>query len=185
MSVVPVLTVALSEIAADTQLRRAVMDRIGGCDDIAESEAALLQPDLPGPVSLLERAALAHHIAALMQHEGLAGRYACRLADVAAPHDPVPGLIMIETTRAAALFPDPHRISPPRRAIIGDRLAAAFQHIHAALAGHGRARGYPTGWDRDGTEVLSRILSLVSFQARLLTGLRQCGSARRRLGSDF
>ncbi|MFN3526090.1 MAG: hypothetical protein ACK4YU_08355 [Paracoccus sp. (in: a-proteobacteria)] len=169
---------ALSEIAADAPLRRAVMERIGTCDDIADREQALLMPDVPGPVSLLERAALAHHVAALMQNDQLAGRYARKLKKVAAPQDPVPGLILIETSRAASLFPDPHRISGPRRALIGDRLDAAFRYVHAALAGHGRARAYPAGWDRDSTEILSRILTMVSFQTRLLTGLRQCAATR-------
>lgn len=181
----PVLTAALSQIAADAPLRRAVMERIGSCDDIADSEAALLMPDLPAPVSLLERAALAYHAAALLGHEGLTDRYAGQLHKVAGPQDVSPDLIVIETARAAALFPDPHRISAPRRVAIGDRLAAGFQHLHAALSGQGRARAYPVGWDRDATRILSRILTMVSFQARLLTGLRQCAEARRHLLADL
>lgn len=179
-----VLTTALSEIAADTLLRRAVMERIGSCDDIADSEAALLMPDTPGLVSLMERAALAHHVAALLGHDGLTNRYAQQLHKVAAPQDVAPDLIVIETARAAAVFPDLHRISAPRRVAIGDRLAAGFQHVHAALSGQGRARAWPVGWDRAGVDVLSRILTMVSFQARLLTGLRQCADARRHLLAD-
>ena len=179
-----VLTAALSEIAEDSLLRRAVMDRIGSCDDIAESEAALLMPDSPGPVSLLERAALAHHVAALLGHDGLTDRYARQLRGVAAPQDAAADLILIETARAAAVFPDLHRISAPRRMAIGDRLVAGFRHVHAALSGQGRVHARPVGWDRAGVGILSRILTMVSFQARLLTGLRQCADARRPLLAD-
>lgn len=181
----PVLTAALSEIAADAPLRRAVMERIGSCDDIADSEVALLMPDVPGPVSLLERAALAHHVAALLKHDTLTDRYARQLHEVAAPQDVAPELIVIETSRAASVFPDPHRISAPRRVAIGERLAVAFVYLHTALSGQGRVRAYPVGWDRDATEILSRILTMVSFQARLLTGLQQCADARRHLLADL
>lgn len=176
-----VLTAALSEIAVDAALRRAVMDRIGTCDEIADSEAALLMPEAPGPVSLLERAALAHHVAALLGHDGLTDRYARQLRRVAAPQDAASDLIVIETARAAAVFPDLHRISAPRRVAIGDRLVAGLQHVHAALSGRGRPRARPSGWDRAGVDVLARIVTLVSFQARLLTGVRQCADARRHL----
>lgn len=165
--------------AADAALRRAVMDRIGDLEAISTTEDHLLRPAQEGPVSAFERLAVAFHVAALLGHGDLKAGYQRALADVASPGDLRVEQVRIETLRAAAVFPDSYRVDGPGGALLGDRLVSAFAYVRGALSGWGHARALPRGWDREGAEVISRILSLVSFRARTLESLRLCAEARR------
>lgn len=167
--------------AADAALRRAVLDRIGDIDAVSTSEGKLLRPEQEGPVSTFERLAIAFHVAVLLGHEGMQSAYFRALAETVSQGDVRLEQVRIETLRAAAVFPDPYRVDGLGRALLGDRLASAFAYAHGALAGRGHARALPRGWDRDGAAVISRILSIVSFRARMLGSLRLCAEARRSL----
>lgn len=149
-------------------------------EDVAiDSEAQLIAPQRPGLVSNLERVAIAHHVAALLGDSDLEHRYRRVLAEVSAGDDAIVALVLLETARAATAFPARYRISDARRAVIGDRLAEAFGHVHAVLSGAGRVRALPQGWDREGVEILASIVSLVRLKAQVLTEVRQHAEARR------
>lgn len=64
---------------------------------------------------------------------------------------------------------------------MGDRLASAFRYVQASLAGDLRQARIPRGWNLESADILSRLLTLVAFQARLLAGLEQFAAADRPL----
>ena len=71
-----------------------------------------------------------------------------------------------------------HRIAAPTRAVLGPRLAAAFEHAHM-LVFHPRDSAPPylqalldAGWSTTGIVVLSQLVAFLSYQIRVVAGLR-------------
>ncbi|WP_295048280.1 hypothetical protein [uncultured Paracoccus sp.] len=170
-----------SALGLDADLRAALMARLGDLDQDGFTEAELLSPETPGAVSLTERRAVAYHAAVLLGDGVLAARYRGLLVQGIGQDSALWDEIDIETRRAAALFPEPAVPGPASRAIIGDRLAGAFGYVQASLAGDMRAARIPRGWTAAEADILSRLLTLVAFQARLLAGLQQVAAADRPL----
>ena len=71
-----------------------------------------------------------------------------------------------------------HRIAAPTRAALGARLAAAFEHAHM-LVFHPRDSAPPylqalldAGWSITGIVVISQLVAFLSYQIRVVAGLR-------------
>jgi len=71
-----------------------------------------------------------------------------------------------------------HRIAAPTRAALGPRLASAFEHTHM-LVFHPRDSAPPylqslidAGWSTTGIVVLSQLVAFLSYQIRVVAGLR-------------
>jgi CMD domain protein len=71
-----------------------------------------------------------------------------------------------------------HRIAAPTRAALGVRLAAAFEHMHM-LVFHPRDSAPPylqalldAGWSTTGIVVISQLVAFLSYQIRVVAGLR-------------
>jgi CMD domain protein len=71
-----------------------------------------------------------------------------------------------------------HRIAAPTRAALGARLAAAFEHTHM-LVFHPRDSAPPylqalldAGWSTTGIVVISQLVAFLSYQIRVVAGLR-------------
>jgi CMD domain protein len=71
-----------------------------------------------------------------------------------------------------------HRIAPPTRSALGSRLAAAFEHAHM-LVFHPRDAAPPylqalldAGWSTTGIVVISQLVAFLSYQIRVVAGLR-------------
>jgi len=71
-----------------------------------------------------------------------------------------------------------HRIAAPRRDALGPRLAAAFEHTHM-LVFHPRDSAPPylqalldAGWSTTGIVVVSQLVAFLSYQIRVVAGLR-------------
>lgn len=175
------ITSRFSALALGADLRAALLDRLGDLDQDGFTEAELLSPAAPGPVSMTERRALACHAAVLLGDAVLTARYRGLLIQDLGQDSALWHEIDIETRRAAALFPEPAVPGPASRAIIGDRLADGFRYVQAALAGDLRGARIPRGWSAESADILSRLLTLVAFQARLLAGLGQFAAADRPL----
>lgn len=154
-------------------LRAALAARLADLDQEGFTEAELLSPAFPGTVSLIERRAIAFHAAALLDDPVLALRYRAMLDESIHDGGTLLAEIDIETRRAAAAFPAQVGPSPASCAIIGDHLAEAFRFVRATLAGHHRAARPPRNWDRAAADILSRLLTMVVFQARLQAELTQ------------
>ncbi|WP_043625990.1 CMD domain protein [Nonomuraea candida] len=149
---------------------------------------ALFSPDDEGEVTLVERDAVAAFVTGLHRDAAVARFYAGRLAELA------PGLLKaveaeVEAGRATgpygvydgALAAESvegprYRASDP--AALGARLTAAFEHAHLLvfrpreagrddLAALARA-----GWSTTGIVTLSQLVAFLSFQVRVISGLR-------------
>ena len=153
---------------------------------------ALLLPLAPGDVSHAERfavaayvaglhrapATVAHYAAGLLEHggpalaEAVAQAVAQTLAEGPTGRFP-PGPLSVEDVPAPVFA-----LSAPVAAALGTRLEAAFAHAHF-LVFHPRdasaERFHPlteAGWTVDALVTLSQLVSFLSFQIRVIAGLR-------------
>jgi CMD domain protein len=166
----------------------------------AQAEAsfrALFEPEDFGEVSATERFALAVFVTGLHSNAESAAFYAERLA-ATGPSPALPAAIDAAIAVAAARGPygrypagplsredtpgPSYRIGPETRRILGERLAAAFDHAHL-LVFHPRDAAPATlealldaGWSTTQIVTLSQIIAFLSFQIRVAAGLRVLAS---------
>jgi CMD domain protein len=153
---------------------------------------ALFTPEKPGTVSAQERFAVAVFVASLHGATAIAARYAERLAESGAstalkgavdaavaesktsgPYGSYPSGPLSRENAAGLSY----RVGAMRQAL-GPRLAAAFEHVHM-LVFHPRDAAPPSlqalldaGWSTTDIVTLSQIVAFLSFQIRVVTGLR-------------
>jgi CMD domain protein len=154
---------------------------------------ALFAPEAPGNVTAEERFAVGGFVAGLHADAPIAAHYAARLAESGASTalaDAV-GAAIAEAgasgpygrypagplSREDAAGPSYHMGAATRRAL-GPRLAAAFEHAHM-LVFHPRDAAPPAlqalldaGWSTTDIVTLSQIVAFLSFQIRVVAGLR-------------
>ena len=154
---------------------------------------ALFTPQAPDDVTAHERFAVGTFVAGLHGATAIAAVYAKRLAESGAPpalRDAVDAAIKEATThgpygsypagplsREDATGPVYRVGAVPRRAL-GARLTAAFEHTHM-LVFHPRDAAPPSlqalldaGWSTTDIVTLSQIVAFLSFQIRVVIGLR-------------
>ena len=162
------------------------------------SYRALFAPELPGNVTATERFAVAAFVTGLHGGAETAAFYAASLAAGGAS----PELRRaIETAIAAAKGQGPygsfpagplsredapgpaHRVAAVTRTALGSRLAAAFDHMHL-LVFHPRDASpaalqalLDAGWSTTDIVTLSQIAAFLSFQIRVVAGLRALAAA--------
>lgn len=157
------------------------------------SYRALFAPETLGDVDAAERFAVAVFVAGLHGATAMAGFYASGLAASGAPAS-LQGAIDAAIAEAKGQGPygsypagplsrentagPIYRAGTATRAALGPRLAAAFEHVHM-LVFHPRDADPPalqalldSGWSTDGIVTLSQLVAFLSFQIRLVTGLR-------------
>ena len=154
---------------------------------------ALFAPEKPGNVSLVERFAVGTFVAGLHGAAEIAGRYAARLDETSAsaalkqaveaavaeagargPYGTYPpGPLSREDTAGPV-----YRVAAASRGALGPRLTAAFEHVHM-LVFHPRDAApaslqalLDAGWSTTDIVTLSQIVAFLSFQIRVVTGLR-------------
>ena len=154
---------------------------------------ALFEPDEPGDIAVAERFAVGAFIAGLHGDRDTAAFYAERLAAAGATAA-VGKAVDAAIAEAAARGPYGHypggplsrentngptyRPSASTRDALGPRLAAAFEHVHL-LVFHPRDAQpaalqalLDAGWSTTAVVTLSQITAFLSFQVRVLAGLR-------------
>jgi CMD domain protein len=162
------------------------------------SYRALFAPEIPGEVSATERFAVAAFVTGLhgggetaaFYSAGLAAsgasaelRRAIDTAIVAAkgqgPYGSFPaGPLSRENTTGPT-----HRVAPEIRPVLGPRLAAAFEHMHLLVfhprdAAPAALQGLlDAGWSTTDIVTLSQIAAFLSFQIRVVAGLRALAGA--------
>jgi len=154
---------------------------------------ALFAPDKPGNVTAQERFALGAFVSALHGATAIAAAYAARLSESGAPaalkdaldaadaeaktsgpYGRYPaGPLSREDTAGAS-----YRVGAAARRPLGPRLVAAFEHTHM-LVFHPRDATpaalqalLDAGWATTDIVTLSQIVAFLSFQIRVVTGLR-------------
>jgi CMD domain protein len=154
---------------------------------------ALFAPEKPGNVTAQERFAVGGFAASLHGATEIGARYAARLAESGAsaalkeavdaaiaeartngPYGHYPaGPLSREDTAGLR-----YRVGAATRRTLGPRLAAAFEHVHM-LVFHPRDAApaalralLDAGWSTTDIVTLSQIVAFMSFQIRVVTGLR-------------
>jgi len=161
------------------------------------SYVGLLVPADPGGVSLQERFAIAAFVAGLHGEPQTVGFYVEGLKSSGAS-DALRGAIAAQVEAAKAVGPyghypkgplsvedqagPIHRVATDAHATLGARLAAALEHVHMLVL-HPRDAAPPSlqalldaGWSTTDIVVISQLLSFLSFQIRVVAGLRTLAS---------
>jgi len=154
---------------------------------------ALFAPQAPGGVTAQERFAVGAFVAGLHGALAIADHYAASLAESGAsaslkdavdaaikdartngPYGRYPAGPLSREDTAGPVY----RVGAATRRTLGPRLAAAFEHVHM-LVFHPRDSApaalqalQDTGWSATDIVTLSQIVAFLSFQIRVITGLR-------------
>ena len=162
------------------------------------SYRALFAPETPGEVTATERFAVAAFVAGLHGDAEIAAFYAAGLAASGASaelrgavdaaiaaakgHGPYGSYPAGPLSREDTTGPI-HRVAPEIYGALGSRLAVAFDHIHL-LVFHPRDAApaalqamLDAGWSTTDIVTLSQIAAFLSFQIRVVAGLRVLAGA--------
>jgi CMD domain protein len=172
--------------------------RLQARDNAQKSYLSLLEPIDAGDVSLVERAAVALFVIGLHREPTMAGFYRAKLAatadgarlveavdveiargETSGPYGAFPAGPLSVENKAGLIY----RVSAERKPDLGDRLAAAFEHAHLlvfrprdAAAADMKAL-LAAGWSNTGIVTFSQLVAFLSFQVRVVTGLRVLGAS--------
>jgi len=172
--------------------------RLQARDNAQKSYLSLFEPIDASEFSLVERAAVAAFVTGLHGESPVAAFYRDKLAanadgarlieaidgeiaggKTSGPYGSYPaGPLSIENT--AGLI---YRVSAERKAALGPRLVAALEHAHllvfrprdAASADMKALLG--AGWSATGIVTFSQLVAFLSFQLRVVSGLRTLAAA--------
>jgi CMD domain protein len=181
--------------------RGSALDRIRDQRPVArenaqKSWAALFEPEDPGTVSLPERHDVAAFVAALHREPESARFYGEALAKLDAG---LAAAVAAEAERAGAEGPYGHypegplsaedkrgpvyHVSGDGRSVLGPRLAAALAHTHLLVFRPRDASAaalqalLDAGWSTTDIVTLSQLVAFLSFQIRVVAGLRALAAA--------
>jgi CMD domain protein len=159
---------------------------------------ALFTPEAMGNVSGAERFAVGAFVAGLHGAAAVAAFYGGRLAESGSPA--LRGAVDAAIAEAGARGPygrypagplsredaagPSYRMGPKTRQALGPRLAAGFEHVHM-LVFHPRDAApaalqalLDAGWSTTDIVTLSQIVAFLSFQIRVVAGLRTLAGGR-------
>jgi CMD domain protein len=172
--------------------------RLQARDNAQKSYLSLFEPIEAGDVSLVERAAVALFVIGLHREPTMAGFYRAKLAatadgarlveavdveiargETSGPYGAFPAGPLSVENEAGLVY----RVSAERKPELGARLAAAFEHAHRlvfrprdAAAADMKAL-LAAGWSNTGIVTFSQLVAFLSFQVRVVTGLRVLGAS--------
>jgi len=183
----------LAGIAPGSALDKARNNRLEARQQAQASYDALFNPRQPGSFSKLERCAVAAFVAGLHGREETRDFYAERLVESGAspelrvagasegvnghssgPYGKHPrGPLTLEDKEGMT-----YGIGASERHALGPRISAAFEHVHMLVL-HPRDAAPPSlqalldaGWSTTDIVTLSQLVSFLSFQIRVVAGLR-------------
>ncbi|UPK37303.1 CMD domain protein [Bradyrhizobium sp. 186] len=178
--------------------------RLQARDNAQKSYLVLFEPIDVSEVSLAERAAVAGFVAGLHGVSPVSAFYRAKLS-ANADGSALVGAIEAEIERGKTSGPygafpvGPlsvenktgliYRVSADRKPVLGARLVAALEHAHllvfrprdAASADMKALLG--AGWSNTGIVTLSQLVAFLSFQVRVVAGLRVLGASLGRPAS--
>lgn len=172
--------------------------RLQARDNAQKSYLFLFEPIDAGDFSLLERAAVAAFVTGLHGESPVATFYRDKLAANASgaalleaieveiargktsgPYGSFPaGPLSVENT--AGLI---YRVSAASKSVLGARLVAAFEHAHLLVfrprdaASTDMKALLAAGWSNSGIVTFSQLVAFLSFQVRVVSGLRTLAAA--------
>lgn len=172
--------------------------RVQARDNAQKSYLSLFEPVDASDVSLTERAAVATFVIGLHGESPVAAFYREKLetsADGAALLAPIKAEIARgRTSGPYGAFPAGplsvedktgliYRVDADQKPALGARLAAALEHAHLLVfrprdaAASDMEALLAAGWSNTGIVTLSQLVAFLSFQVRVVTGLRVLGAS--------
>jgi CMD domain protein len=172
--------------------------RLQARDNAQKSYLSLFEPIDASDFSLAERAAVALFVTGLHGESPVASFYRAKLAASAngatlveainaeiargktsGPYGAYPaGPLSVEDTPGLI-----YRVSAERKSVLGARLAAALEHAHLLVfrprdaASADMKALLAAGWSNTGIVTLSQLVAFLSFQVRVVSGLRTLAAA--------
>jgi CMD domain protein len=173
-------------------------------ENAQKSYLALFEPEIPGNVTRLERNAVATFVAGLHRQRVVTDFYAAALQTLGRPD--IADVIDAEIARGAVegpygRYPEGplsaedqeglnYRVFHGHEEILGSRLVAALQHAHL-LVFHPRDASpvalqklLDAGWSTTDIVTLSQLVAFLSFQIRVVAGLRVLAAASEHDAAD-
>jgi CMD domain protein len=172
--------------------------RLQARDNAQKSYLSLFEPIDAGDVSLLERAAVAFFVIGLHRETNVAAFYRAKLAatadgarlveaieveiargETSGPYGAFPAGPLSAENKAGLIY----RVNAERKPELGARLAAAFEHAHLLVfrprdaASADMKALLAAGWSNTGIVTFSQLVAFLSFQVRVVTGLRVLGAS--------
>lgn len=184
-------------ITAGSVLDQIRAERLAARENAQKSYDALFHQD-SASVSRLERLAVAAFVTGLHRDAGVAGHYAAALASAdtdgalaeavaheiaaGAAHGPY-GAYPAGPLAGESVAGPEYRVDASRRDRLGSKLTAALEHAHF-LVFHPRDATpdrlqtlLAAGWDTTGIVTLSQLVAFLSFQIRVVAGLKTLKAA--------
>ncbi|MCS3727216.1 CMD domain protein [Bradyrhizobium betae] len=172
--------------------------RVQARDNAQKSYLSLFEPIDAGDFSLVERAAVAAFVIGLHGESPVAAFYRDKLAATAdgaalleaikaeiargktsGPYGAYPAGPLSAEDKTGLIY----RVSADRKPVLGARLVAALEHAHLlvfrprdAAAADMKAL-LAAGWSETGIVTFSQLVAFLSFQVRVVTGLRVLGAS--------
>jgi CMD domain protein len=172
--------------------------RVQARENAQKSYLSLFEPIDAGDVSLLERLAVALFVIGLHREANVAAFYRAKLAataggarlveaieveiargETSGPYGAFPAGPLSAENKAGLIY----RVSAERKPELGARLAAAFEHAHLLVfrprdaASADMKALLAAGWSDTGIVTFSQLVAFLSFQVRVVTGLRMLGAS--------
>jgi CMD domain protein len=191
-TVTPDIIDHLAGILPGSRLHALRAQRAQARENAQKSYLALFEPEFPGNVSALERYAVATFVAGLHQQRVVGDFYAAELRKLGRPE--ISQAIEAEIVRGSAEGPygrypqgplssedqegPNYRVLREHEEILGSRLVAALHHAHLLVL-HPRDASpaalqklLDAGWSSTDIVTLSQLVAFLSFQIRVIAGLR-------------
>lgn len=189
---------ALAGIEPGSSLDGARARRVQARDNAQKSYLALFEPIDASDFSLAERCAVAAFVAGVHGETTVAGFYLGKLAaavdsnelveaikaeiergKTSGPYGAFPaGPLSVEDTTGLI-----YRVGVDGKAVLGAKLAAALEHAHLLVfrprdaAPSDMKALLGAGWSDTGIVTLSQLVAFLSFQVRVVAGLRVLGAS--------
>ncbi len=197
MTTTPDVIDQLAGVGASTALDELRRRRPQTRDNAQASYLALFEPAFPGTVTALERFAVAAFVVGLHRDADISRWYDLKL-DATAPSPVIPAAIATEGSAGFASGPYGHytqgplqaentdglqfHVSPRGAEVLGARLGSALNHAHLLVFRPREASRaaldtlLAAGWSADDIVTLSQLVAFLSFQIRVVSGLRTLNS---------
>jgi CMD domain protein len=178
----------LAGVAPRSKLDAVRRERPVARENAQLSYLSLFAPAEVGDFALAERVAVAAFVAGLHRDDAIAAFYAAqegemiaavaRQAATTGPYGSYPAGVLSREDLPGRTW----LVAEESRAALGARLCAAFEHAHLLIF-HPRdaeptalQRLLDAGWTTTGIVTLSQLIAFLSFQIRVVAGLRVLGS---------
>ena len=172
--------------------------RLQARDNAQKSYLSLFEPVDTSDFALLERAAVAYFVTGLHRESNVAAFYRAKLAatadgarlveaieveiargETSGPYGAYPAGPLSVENKAGLIY----RVSAERKPELGARLVAAFEHAHLLVfrprdaASDDMKALLDAGWSSTGIVTFSQLVAFLSFQVRVVSGLRTLAAA--------